>query len=62
MAFEDEDNIGLKEWFIKTLKKTLTYLALSVLAFGIVTLSLYYSTEILALGTYARELVLKPPS
>lgn len=62
MSSSDDDDVGLREWFVKTLKKTLMYTMLSVLAFGMVTLALYYSTEILALTQYAKELVLKPPS
>lgn len=62
MSSSDDDDVGLREWFVRTLKKTLMYTMLSVLAFGMVTLALYYSTEILALTQYAKELVLKPPS
>lgn len=57
MSNEDDDIGGVREWFIKTLKKTLLFIALSVSAFALVTLALYYSSEILTLTQYAKSLM-----
>lgn len=62
MSYEDEDEVdGVREWFIKTLKKTVTFFLLSVSAFALVTLALYYSSEILTLTQYAKDMLTKPP-
>lgn len=62
MSYEDEDEVGgVREWFIKTLKKTIMFFLLSVSAFALVTLALYYSSEILALTQYAKDMLTKPP-
>lgn len=62
MSYEDEDEVGsVREWFIKTLKKTVMFFLLSLSAFAIVTLALYYSSEILTLTQYTKDMLTKPP-
>lgn len=58
----NDDEVGsIRTWFIRTVKQTILFFLCTVAAFGVVTLAMYYSSEILSLSQYAAGMV-KPPS